>query len=195
MCKYWQNICFGLCLLIFPILANAQSLAVKSNLLYDVTGTINGGVELPLSKKWTLDVSGNYNPFTNSDGKRWKHWLVQPEARYWFCQRMDGHFIGAHALAMKYNVGGLNTDFKLFGTNFASLKDHRYEGWGVGGGVTYGYSWILSQHWNVEAALGVGLVYSKYDRYMCEKCGDKLDSGNHLYAGLTKIAFNLIYVF
>ncbi len=38
-----------------------QKFAVKSNLLYDATATINLGVEMGLSKKWTLDLSGNYN--------------------------------------------------------------------------------------------------------------------------------------
>ena len=35
-----------------------QKFAVKSNLLYDATATINLGVEMGLSKKWTLDLSG-----------------------------------------------------------------------------------------------------------------------------------------
>ena len=60
-----------------------QKFAVKSNLLYDATATINLGVEMGLSKKWTLDLSGNYNGWKFGDDMRWKHWMVQPEARYW----------------------------------------------------------------------------------------------------------------
>ena len=41
--------------------SNAQSIAVKSNLLYDATSTLNMGVELGLSRQWTLDVPLNYN--------------------------------------------------------------------------------------------------------------------------------------
>lgn len=62
--------------------AMAQKVAVKTNLLYDATSTINLGTEFGLSPKWTLDVSANYNPWTYSNNKKWKHWLVQPEARY-----------------------------------------------------------------------------------------------------------------
>lgn len=47
--------------LICPALA--QNAAVKTNLLYDATTTMNLGVEFGLSPKWTLDVSGNYNPW------------------------------------------------------------------------------------------------------------------------------------
>ena len=51
-----------------------QKFAVKSNLLYDATATINLGVEMGLSKKWTLDLSGNYNGWKFGDDMRWKHW-------------------------------------------------------------------------------------------------------------------------
>ena len=174
----------------------AQKVAVKTNLLYDATTTINLGAEFGLAPKWTLDVSGNYNPWTFSNNKKWKHWLVQPEARYWFCNKMMGHFVGIHALGGQYNIGNINADFKFLGTDFSELKDHRYEGWMVGAGVAYGYAWALSKHWNLEAEIGLGYVYSRYDKYKCEKCGEKVESDkDHHYVGPTKAAVNLVYVF
>lgn len=56
-----------LVLLALAVQVQAQQVAVKTNLVYDVTTTFNVGVELALSPKWTLDVSGNYNPWTFSD--------------------------------------------------------------------------------------------------------------------------------
>ena len=56
--------------------------AIKTNALYWATTTANLGFEVGLSKKLTLDVSGNYNPWKFSDHKQIKHWLVQPELRY-----------------------------------------------------------------------------------------------------------------
>lgn len=176
--------------------AMAQKVAVKTNLLYDATSTINLGTEFGLSSKWTLDVSANYNPWTYSNNKKWKHWLVQPEARYWFCNKMMGHFIGFHTIAGSYNIGKVNADFKFLGTDFSKLKDYRYEGWFVGAGVAYGYSWVLSKHWNLEAELGVGYTYSKSDKFECASCGEKLeDDKTHHYVGPTKAALNLVYVF
>ena len=58
--------------------AYAQKAAVKTNLLYDATSTLNLGVEFGLARRWTLDVSGNYNPWTFSENRKMKHWLVQP---------------------------------------------------------------------------------------------------------------------
>ncbi len=176
--------------------AMAQKAAVKTNILYDATTTINLGVEFGLSPKWTLDVSGNYNPWTFSNNKKWKHWLVQPEARYWFCNKMMGHFIGFHLLGGQYNIGNVDWDFKFLGTDFSKLKDYRYEGWFVGAGVAYGYAWALSKHWNLEAEIGVGYTYSRSTQYECAQCGEKLKEGvDHHYVGPTKAALNLVYVF
>ena len=86
----------------------AQKWAVKSNLLYDATATINLGVEAALGPRVTLDISGNYNPWEFGDA-RWKHWLIQPEVRYWLCERFNGHFFGLHAHYAEYNAGGINS--------------------------------------------------------------------------------------
>lgn len=176
--------------------AGAQTVAVKSNLLYDLTSTINLGVEFPLAPKWTMDVSGNVNLWNFSDNRKWKQLIVQPEARYWLCERFNGHFFGAHLLGGIYNFSNLDMDFKFLGTDFSKLKDHRYEGWMVGGGVVYGYHWLLSRRWSLEGVIGLGYIYTRYDKYYCPTCGKQLENNKaHHYVGPTKLALNLIYVF
>ena len=108
---------------------SAQNWAVKTNLLYDMTATMNLGAEVRMSPQWTLDVSANWNPWTFSDNKKWKQLVVQPEARYWFCEAFNGHFVGAHLLGGIYNMGNWDTDFTFLGTDFGKLKDYRFEGW------------------------------------------------------------------
>ena len=174
----------------------AQDIAVKTNLLYDACATINIGAEVGLAPKWTLDVSGNLNAWTLSHGRKWKHWMAQPEARYWFCDRFAGHFLAVHALGGQYNVGGINTDFKFLGTDFSGLAESRYQGWFIGAGVGYGYSWVLGRHWNLEGEIGLGYVYTVYDRFKCAGCGEKMQRDvSHHYLGPTKLAVNLVYVF
>ena len=80
---------------------------IKTNLLYDAGTTLNLGAEFRLSPYLTLDVSGNYNPWTFSDNKKFKHVSVQPELRYWIYEPFNGHFLGAHLLYTFYNVGGV----------------------------------------------------------------------------------------
>ena len=175
---------------------SAQNWAVKTNLLYDMTTTMNLGAEVRMSPQWTLDVSANWNPWTFSDNKKWKQLSFQPEARYWFCEAFNGHFLGAHLLGGIYNMSNWDTDFTFLGTDFGKLKDHRYEGWMLGAGIAYGYQWILSKHWSIEAEIGIGYVYSRYDKYRCAGCGRKTEEGkSHHFVGPTKAAVNLIYVF
>lgn len=172
-----------------------QKAALKTNLLYDIGLTLNGGIEFRMAPKWTFDLSANLNAWTIDD-RRWKHWLVQPEARYWLCQTWSGHFFGAHLLGGQYNWGHLNLPFKFLGTDFNKLKDYRYQGWMGGAGIAYGYSWILNHHWNIEAEIGLGWVYTRSDVFECRDCGQKVQTGYvHNYVGPTKAAINLIYEF
>lgn len=174
--------------------ASAQKVALKTNLLMDATTSPNAGVEIGLAPKWTLDVTGQFNLWS-IDSHKWRHWLAQPEARYWFCQRFAGHFLGFHALGGQYNFGNLDLNFKFLGSDFRELRHNRYEGWGVGAGVAYGYAWPIARHWNIEAEIGIGWVYTKYDKYPCAECGTRLGSGHHNYFGPTKAAINLVYLF
>ena len=58
--------------------AHAQKIALKNNLLYDVTATPNLALEASIGRKTTLELGVGVNPFTFSDNKKFKHWLVQP---------------------------------------------------------------------------------------------------------------------
>ena len=172
----------------------AQNVAVKTNLLADALLNVNAGIEVGLAPRWTFDFTGQYNAWT-VNGHKWKHWLAEPEARYWFCDRFAGHFLGIHALGGKYNFGNIKNGISFLGTNLYKLTDYRYQGWAVGGGVAYGYDWILSRHWNLELEVGVGYIYTRYDKYNCEECGTRISTDKHHYIGPTKAAVNLVYVF
>lgn len=159
--------------------------AIKTNALYWATTTANLGFEVGLSKKLTLDVSGNYNPWEFSNNKQIKHWLVQPELRYWLCERFYGHFFGLHAHYAEANVSNLN----IFG-----LGDYRYQGNIYGAGISYGYQWILNKRWSMEATVGVGYARLNFDKYNCGTCGSKIGKEHKNYFGPTKIALSIIYV-
>lgn len=177
--------------------ASGQKAAVKTNLLYDIAAyTANLGVEIGLAPRWTLDVSANYNGWTLSDNRRWKHWVVQPEARYWLCDRFAGHFFGLHAHGGQFNIGGLKNGISFLGSDFSKLENRRYQGWLAGAGIAYGYSWILGKHRNREAEIGLGYIYTRFDTYPCADCGRKIaEDGSHHYVGPTKAAINLVYMF
>lgn len=193
--KVSKRLVFSLFLLGSLTGARGQDFAVKTNLLYDATLTVNAGAEVGLSPRWSFDLSGNYNGWAVS-GHKWKHWLVQPEVRYWFCDRFAGHFLGAHLLGGQYNFGHFDTSLSFFGTDYSVFADTRHQGWYVGAGVAYGYSFILNRHLNLELELGLGYVYTRYDVFQCEGCGKKIEEDKpHHYIGPTKAALNLVYQF
>lgn len=170
--------------------AFAQKMAIKNNLFYDATATPNLAIELALSRKTTLELGAGINLFDFFDNKKAKHWLVQPELRWWMCDVFNGHFFGVHAHGAQFNVGGWDIPVG----RLEKFKDHRYQGYLYGGGISYGYQWLLSPRWNIELSLGGGFARIHYEKYPCATCGTKLDEGDHNYWGVTKAALSLIYM-
>lgn len=179
-----------------PVGVSAQKIAVKTNVISDVLANVNLGAEVIVAPQWSLDLTWQLTNWSFSDGKRWKHWFIQPEARYWFCDAIAGHFLGMHLVGGKYNFGHINIPVSFLGSNLKRLKDNRYQGWAAGAGIAYGYSWAFAKHWNLEAEIGLGYIFTRYDRFECEGCGREIESGKtHNYFGPTKVALNLVYVF
>ena len=193
-----MNIKKCLFLLVFAagvsVAARGQNVAMKSNLLADAALSPNLGWEVKLAPRWSVDLSGQFNDWTVNE-RKWKHWFVQPEARYWFCDAFAKHFVGVHAIGGQFNIGNIKNNISFLGSDFSKLTDHRYQGWGVGAGVAYGYAVPLAHHWNLEFELGVGYVYLNFDRFECQNCGRKVGEKSHNYVGPTKAAINLVYVF
>lgn len=175
--------------------AKAQKYAVKTNLPVDFTATLNLGVEMKVAPKWSVDVSGNLNAWGATAEKRWKQWLIQPELRYWLCDVYSRHFFGVHLLYGSFNFGGIKNNISFFGTDFSVLSDMRYQGYAYGGGISYGYSFMLGKHWNLEPEIGFGYLFLDYEKFNCAGCGRKTGEGTHHYVGPTKAAVNLIYLF
>lgn len=183
-------ILLGCAILHIPL--SSQNLGVKTNLVHWSAGvTPNAGVEFGLNQKYSLEIGGGVNKFGffKEDGKA-HHWIIQPELRYWTCETFNGHFIGLHALIGEFNIGGIDIPIG----RLSKFKDHRYEGYAYGAGLSYGYQWPIARRWNFELSLGGGYAYLTFDKYPCIKCGSKISSGAENYFGITKAAVSLIYL-
>ena len=148
---------------------SAQQIGIKTNILYDASATINMGVEFALAPKWTLDISG---------------------ARYWLCEKFNGHFFGLHVHGGEFNVGNVCTPFGLFG----DCRDSRHKGWYYGAGISYGYQWLIGTRWNLELSAGIGYVGADYTAYKAPVCGPRIGPGHHDYFGPTKASVSIIYI-
>lgn len=193
----------ALLMAVFPsIVANAQ-FAAKTNILYDATTTPNLGVEFGVGRQSTVNLVYGINPWTfHSDTKgerKAKHWLLMPEYRWWPCTRFNGHFFGIHTMGGQFNAANVSLPIPGFffgGDNITKgVRDLRYQGSYLGAGLTYGYQWILSRHWNVEAEVGVGYNHVWYEKYPCYECGAKIGDGGSNYLGLTKLGLSILYIF
>lgn len=186
-----KKIVFILLLMTNFTFAIQGQIAVKTNVLMDAFRLPNLGAEIGVSKKTTIDASFFYNPWKFSNDKQLKLFLAQPEFRYWLCDKFNGHFFGAHLMGGVYNVMGIKPPFALWD----DMKDYRYKGHLWGGGLTYGYQFILGKHWNLEAAIGFGYAYVTYKKYPCTSCPEMVEKSHKNYWGPTKAAINLIYLF
>ena len=126
----------------------AQHRAVRINTLALATGTLNAGLDIAFSDKWSVDLSAYYNPISTSDF-RIKSQGMFVGVRKWRFEPHVGSFLGLHSAIFNYNVGD---------------KIQHYKGWLTGIGASYGYSWVLSTRWNFTIEGGLGLFYMKDKR-------------------------------
>ena len=79
-------------LLLSPILtftSSATDVALKTNVISDAMANINIGGEIRVAPKWSVELTGDFNFWTLSQQKKWRHWIAMPEARYWLCEALD----------------------------------------------------------------------------------------------------------
>ncbi len=158
----------------------AQRVAVKTNALYWLTASPNLGVEFRMSRHISLNIEAAGNPFTIKDYKL-RHATFNPELRYWFSARPQaGHFVGLMGFASAYDL---------------HLKSRHYNGDAYGVGLTYGYSFVLSKHWSMEATAGLGVLRYREKKY---RDGEQAPNGvNHtgFAPAPMKLGLTFVYIF
>lgn len=162
-----------------------QQTALKTNMLFWATTSPNGGVEVGLGRKFSLDIWGAYNAWKFKNDMHLNFYLAQPEVRYWFCRKFEGHFIGLHGHYGHFNIGQIPFIEKL--------ENHELRGNLYGGGVTYGYHWALGVHWGLEAMIGGGVALMDYTKYRCGSCAEAVGLYKRTYFGPTRIGLSVIY--
>lgn len=186
--------CVTLLFLLLSVTAYAQRTSVRTNLLYWATTTPNVSFEWKVGNRYTFSTTIGYNALnfptrTNDLGEEFypkvHHWLVMPEVKYWLCKAFQRHYFGIHALYGDYNIGGLEFP--------ACFSENRYEGLAAGVGVSYGYQWALGNRWGIEASIGAGYVYLRYDKYECIDCGQKKGAYRRHCFAPTKATLSIIY--
>ncbi len=80
--KFRQWIVLTALLMVTTTALNAQTAAVKTNLIGWATTNLNIGAELGVGRKSTVQIFGTLNPWDFGNLKRYRFWNVMPEYRY-----------------------------------------------------------------------------------------------------------------
>ncbi len=169
-------------------LASAQKLSVSTNLIdYACLGTLNAEASYTIGQHWSLTAGLKYNPFTFHKGDADRQFQFRQQsyalgARYWTWHSLSGWWIGGKLRYQEYNWGGL----------FARESE---EGDKVGLGLSAGYTYMISRHFNVEFGLGTWGGRAWYRKYSCQMCGLTVEDGRKWFLLPDNLMISFAYVF
>jgi len=171
---------------------SAQNVAVRNNLLYDLTLTPNLGIDVKLGDQWSGGLSVGFNPWPTSDdvSKKWRHLLIAPQLRYWpkgvFENRST--YWAFNLIYSHYNVANVKFPFGMY----RDVRDKRLQGDLGALGVSFGYTWRLSRLFRMEAEAGLSGGYTWSKQYACGHCGTYEGRNDKAFL-MPKLALNLVF--
>ena len=151
---------FFVVVIIFSFLKiNAQSVLenetyLKGNMLTALMGIPHFGIETSLGEKSTFQVDVIASFWESVSGQPLKFFVITPEYRYYFKERFDSFYLGAH-------VGG--TTFKL--SKFFRDNDGYQKGFGYTMGLTFGFCKKINDTFSLDFFIGGGTHQAFYKGY------------------------------
>ena len=169
--------------------SSAQTLALRTNLLYDATLSPNLGVEVRLDSTWSAGINVGFNAWDidKEKNKKWRHLLVSPNVRHYFGHKRDSLCVYGYAkdgaygilrdsvvtrrmqyfegnlIYSHYNVGNAKIPFGLY----SAIKDRRLQGDLLALGAKYGYAWMWAIRGYYWPGSHVQLYMSDYETPNC----------------------------
>ena len=181
MCRYRLFIC------LFSLLSLkgfSQFYSARTNLIGLGTGNLNVEFGMTLNKKFSVHLPVQYNPviYNKSRNTKFQNLTVMPSGRYWFRESFMDQFIGFSLVGSRFHIGNL-------------FDKYRYDGYGFGAGVSFGWTYPMASRWNFEWEVGVAGLWTSYDKSVCKACGYTYGREHKWYLVPHKVAVNLIYLF
>ena len=131
----------------------SERFALKTNLIYDALLMPSLEIEYMVNDKWSVALEGDLAWWKNDPKhKYYQIMYIQPEAKWWF--RAKGPWHGMYA---GFLAGGGKYDLEN--------GKKGYKGEGFITGFSFGYMWPVSRNLSLEAALGIGYMYTRYKEY------------------------------
>lgn len=203
-----------LLILVIPQQGVAQNFTLRTNLLYDATLSPNLGGEVHLDSTWSVGLNVGLNAWDidKATNKKWRHFLISPNVRWYHNHKRDTvatkgqsndtrstleydvitrrvNYLELDAIYSHFNVGNTKIPFGLY----SAVKDRRLQGDLLALGGKYGYSWILSRDWRIEAEAGLAIGYAWFKEYDCDHCGTFYGKGDRIFL-LPQLGINVVYI-
>ena len=86
----------------------SQKVAVRLNALPATDGAFGAGVSYGIGNKSTVELAGSLRPWKRSEMYVNRYWLIQPEYKYWTCQKFNGFFWGGFSMERNSTSEGKN---------------------------------------------------------------------------------------
>jgi hypothetical protein len=157
--------------------------ALKTNLLYLGILMPNIEVEYLMSKRWSINVEGDYAWWSRSSKNQfYQIATVSPELRYWLSRKapFSGHYIGLYYGSGLYDLENGSEGYR--GECYLS------------GGLSYGYMKSLDRHLSLELGVGFGYLSTEYKKYTPLDGRYVYESTQRLnYIGPTKAKIALVW--
>ena len=190
-----------LLILTIPLVAEAQSpmgddrplprVALRSNLLYDATLSPNLGLDVRVDSTRTIGLLAGFNAWDldKTENKKWRHMLFSLRARKYRDSLFHKGYFEGDLIYSHFNVGNTKIPFGIY----KGVQDRRLQGDLVALGGKYGYSWILTRNWRIEAEAGVAVGYAWFKEYDCAVCGTYYGKGDRIFL-LPQLGVNVVYI-
>ena len=149
---------------------SAQEFSLSTNILdWANFGTANIQAGISFSRHFTLHAGARYNNWDFGSVEKGNAFQNRARTamlglRYWPWNVYSSWWCGVRAQVEEYNRGGM----------FGKMKTE--EGTAAGLGVAFGYSRMITDHWNIDFGLGIWGGTARYSQYRCPRCGRLLSS-------------------
>lgn len=171
-----------------PRLADAQRVSLSTNAMtWANFGTANLEAAVSVSKNFTIHAGAKYNPWEFRTKSQYV--LINQQAtgyvgaKYWPWHVYSGWWIGAKAQFQNFTEAGI-------------LSEEMIKGNALGAGLSFGYSFMISSHMNID--LGIGgwggrvLNYSKYTNHYDNVL---VEEGARNFVFLDNMVIAIAYIF
>lgn len=164
-----------------------QNCSLSSNIC-DVAdfGTLGLEASLGLNRHFSVSAGLKYNPFTYSDASggsmQNRQRVFSLGTRFWPWHLWSGWWLSAKAQYQEFNRGGIESPLTSEGDRY-------------GAGIGAGYSFMLSDHLNLDIGLGAWGGYAKLVSYECPTCGRIVSTSDRFFVLPNDLLLSISYIF